>query len=169
MKKFLLSFLLAFFMPVAAPAQERNFDQVSQKELCEAIQEVLRLRESRFQTVLGERTRDDIHRSTYRLPGMMPHCSVRRISDWVSYSCIVETPFNWRTASDSQVKTYMEKVHGRFSACLKPPKISRGTSLGPFITYDYPSYREADNIRSAVVIGTAGGNLIVVHFNTLPK
>lgn len=172
MKKFLLSLFLAVVLPSAAPAQEppaRNFDQVSQKELCEGVQEILRLRESRFQTIRGEQTRDDIHRATYHLPGFWL-CNVRKISDWVSYSCSANAPFGWRQVNYKLLENYIEKVHARLSACIKPYATSRAEVLGqPAIRYNIPPYPADDNLRSAVVINVSGRSFVSVTFNTLPE
>jgi len=178
MKKFLAVFLLATLLagvlPHAAPAQEappRFFDQVSQKELCEAVQEIFRLRESRFQTILGKKSQysDSSFEATYQLPGFWL-CSVRRLSGWMSYSCAAGAPFGWRQVDYSLLEKYIEKVHARLSDCIKPYATSRAELLGqPVIRYNIPPYKADDNLRSAVVINVSGKSFVNVTFNTLPE
>ena len=170
----LLAALLAGSMPQAAPAQEappRFFDQVSQKELCEAVQEVFRLRERRFQTILGEKSQynDDSFKATYQLPGFWL-CYVRKMPEWMSYSCAAGAPFGWRQVNYSLLEKYIEKVHARLSECIKPYATSRAELLGqPVIRYNIPPYKPDDNLRSAVVINVSGKSFVNVTFNTLPE
>jgi|GEM_PF-3142210 len=174
MKKSLLALVLAAAVPHAALAQEvppRFFDQVSQKELCEGIAEVFRLRESRFQTILGEKSQysDNTFKATYQLPGFWL-CSVRRLSDWMSYSCSAGAPFGWRQVNYSLLEKYLEKVHERIAECIKPYATSRAELLGqPLIRYNIPPYKPDDNLRSAVVINVSGKSFVNVTFNTLQQ
>ena len=149
----------------------RTFDQVSQKELCEGVQEVFRLRESRFQTIRGEPSQynDKSFKATYQLPGFWL-CSVRQLSDWVFYSCSANAPFGWRGVNYSLLEKYIERVHERLAECIKPYATSRAELLGqPVIRYNIPPYKPDDNLRSAVVINVSGKSFVSVTFNTLPE
>jgi hypothetical protein len=166
MKTFLLSVLC--FTVFSMPARAQNFDQVSQTSLCEGINRILSLRESRFEAIrsLPEANDKSTFPVTFKIPGMHL-CDVREIGSLLFYSCGADAPFGWRNVNPQQLDAYLEKVHARFAACIQPPSISRGEGMGKFITYNIAPLPEADSLRSAIVISVLGRSFVSVKFNTL--
>jgi hypothetical protein len=166
MKTFLLWVLC--FTVSSLPALAQNFDQVSQASLCEGIKHILSLRESRFEAIRSRPEPDDksTFPTTFKLPGMHL-CNVREIGSLLFYTCAADAPFGWRNVNPRQLDAYLETVHSRFAACIKPPSISRGEAMGKYITYNIAPFPEADSLRSAVVISVLGRSFVSVKFNTL--
>jgi hypothetical protein len=166
MKRFLAAIFLAF---TPLPAQAIDFDKVTQPEVCAAITEIIKLRETKFKTVLGEPSKyspKTQFKSTHETPGTK-YCDIRLFGSVNMYTCVVDHPFARGDVGNRQALAYLEKVHARFAACLKPYTTSREPTLnGTAIIYNIPPYPPDNTLASAVVLSTIH-NTVYIQFNAL--
>lgn len=153
----------------------RDFDKVSQQELCEAVSRVESLGKDDFLSIRGDKSTavTDIFASKYVPPGM-EWCNILVGAKSARLTCGIKHEIALSDVTSIGAypaqKRYLETVHTKLAACLPPAaKTERIEKDGRYvILYERPGFPALQEGNSGLGLRTGIGESMMLLFKSRP-